>query len=140
MKKPLLIVIIVLAVILALPVINFLRWSFQTKKPMDVIILDKTVPTLERINHKSLSWVLTNERFVKKNKSSYSYRKDYFGFFPTRPLREKQYKLNNLRLSDIMKVVDKTDALYYTDTYGVFFNDWYKGINKSRRSRNYTVG
>jgi hypothetical protein len=135
MKKPLLIVIIVLVVILALPVINFLRWSFQTKKPMDIIILDKTVPTLERINHKSLVWVLTNERFVKKNKSSFSFRKDYFGFFPTRPLREKQYNLNNLRLPDIMKVVDKTDALYYTDTYGVFFNDWYKGINKSRRSR-----
>lgn len=135
MKKPLLIVIIVLVVILALPVINFLRWSFQTKKPLDVIILDKTVPTLERINHKSLAWILTNERFVQKNKSSYSFRKDYFGFFPTRPLREKQYKLNNLRLPDIMKVVDKTDALYYTDTYGVFFNDWYKGINKSRRSR-----
>jgi len=34
-----------------------------------------------------------------------------------------------------MDVVDKSDALYYTDTYGVFFNDWYKGINKSRRSR-----
>jgi hypothetical protein len=135
MKKPLLIILIVLVVILALPVINFFRWSFQAKKPMDIIVLDKTVPTLARINHKSLFWVLTNERFVKKSKSSYSFRKDYYGFFPTRPLREKQYKQNNLRLTDIMKVADKSDALYYTDTYGVFFNDWYKGINKSRRSR-----
>ena len=135
MKKPLLIVVIVLVVILALPVINFVRWTFQAKKPLDIIILDKTVPTLERINHKSLTWVLTNERFVKPNKSSYSYTKDYYGFFPLRPLREKMYKPNNLRLPDIIKVVDKADALYYTDTYGVFFNDWYKGINKSRRSR-----
>ncbi|HVN59539.1 MAG TPA: hypothetical protein VMT63_14665 [Bacteroidales bacterium] len=135
MKKPLLIVIIVLVVILALPVINFLRWSFQAKKPMDVIVLDKTVPTLERINHKSFFWVLTNERFVKSNKSSFSFRKDYYGFIPKRPLREKLYDQKNLRLADIMKVCDKSDALYYTDTYGVFFNDWYKGINKSRRSR-----
>ncbi|MFN8210410.1 MAG: hypothetical protein U0T33_05530 [Bacteroidales bacterium] len=135
MKKPLLIVVIVLAVLLVLPVISLVRWTFQAKKPMDIIILDKTVPTLERINHKSFTWILTNERFVKRSGGSYSYKKDYFGFIPTRPLREKQYKQNNLRLPDIMKVVDKSDALYYTDTYGVFFNDWYKGINKSRRSR-----
>jgi hypothetical protein len=135
MKKPLLIVIIVLVVILALPVINFVRWSVQAKKPMGIIILDKTVPTPERINHKSLTWILTNERFVKQNKSSYSFRKDYYGFFPKRPLREKLWTREDLRLTDIMDMIKKNDALYFTDTYGVFFNDWYKGINKSRRSR-----
>lgn len=135
MKKPLLIALVVLVVILALPLFSFIRWAFQEKKPMDIIILDKTVPTLERINHKSLTWILTNERIVKKSGGSYSFRNDYFGFFPTRPLREKLWKQNNLRLPDIMDVVEKSDVLYYTDTYGVFFNDWYKGINKSRRSR-----
>jgi hypothetical protein len=135
MKKPLLIVIIVLVVILALPAVNFIRWAFQPKKPLDIIILDKTVPNLERINHKSLTYVLTSERFVKKSGGSYSYRKDYFGFFPLKPLRSKDYRLTNLRLPDIMDVVEKTDVLYYADTYGVFFNDWFKGINKSRKSR-----
>jgi hypothetical protein len=32
-------------------------------------------------------------------------------------------------------LVPKSDALYYTDTYGVYFNDWWTGINESRRSR-----
>jgi hypothetical protein len=135
MKKPLLIVIIILVVILALPVINLIRWTFQEKKPMDIIILDKTVPTMDREYHRSLVWILTNERFVKKNKRTYSYRKDYFGFFPTRPLRAKLWKQINLRLPDINDVVEKSDALYYADTYGVYFNDWYTGINNSRRSR-----
>jgi hypothetical protein len=135
MKKPLKIVLIILVVILALPVINLIRWTFHAKKPMDIIILDKTVPTLERDYHRSLTFILTNERFVKKNKSSYSYTKDYYGFFPTRPLREKLYKQNNLKLTDINDVVKKNDALYYTDTYGVYMNDWYRGINNSRRSR-----
>jgi hypothetical protein len=135
MKKPLLIVIIILVVILALPVINLIRWTFQEKKPMDIIILDKTVPTLEREKHRSFTWILTNERFVKKNKRSYSYRKDYFGFFPTRPLREKGYNMVNLRLPDIIDVVEKSDALYYTDTYGIYMNDWFRSINKSRRTR-----
>ncbi len=58
MKKTLLIVVIILAVIIALPVINLIRWSVQSKKPMDIIIVDKTVPTLEREHHKSFNWIL----------------------------------------------------------------------------------
>lgn len=136
MKKTLLIVVIILAVIIALPVINLLRWTFQTKKPLDIILVDKTVPTLEREKHKSFNWILTNERFVKKaNKSSYSYIKDYYGFSPQRPLREKQWDRNDYRLTDLIKLAENNDAIYITDTYGVFFNDWYKGINKSRKSR-----
>jgi hypothetical protein len=136
MKKTLLIVAIVLAVIIALPVINLIRWTFQSKKPMDIILVDKTVPTLEREKHKSFDWIITNERFVKKeNKSSYSYKKDYYGFIPTRPLREKLWLRNDYRLTDLINLAEKNDAVYFADTYGVFFNDWYKGINRSRKSR-----
>ena len=136
MKKTLLILVIILAVILALPVINLIRWSFQSKKPLDIIIVDKTVPTLEREHHKPFTWILTNERFVKKeNRTSYSYAKDYFGFFPQRPLRDKKWDRNDYRLADIINLANKNDAIYFTDTYGVFFNDWFRGINKSRKSR-----
>jgi hypothetical protein len=135
MKKPLLIVIIILVVILALPVINLIRWTFQEKKPMDIIILDKTAPTLEREKHRSLVWILTNERFVKKNNRSFSYKKDYFGFSRTRPLREKGYNIVSLRLQDIINVVDRTDALYYADTYGVYSSDLYRSISFPRRPR-----
>lgn len=136
MKKSLLIVIIILAVILFLPLINFIRWTFQEKKAMDIILVDKTVPALERENHKSINWILTNERFVKKEKKrSYSYKKDYYGFYPIRPLREKQWGRNDYRLTDLISLAEKNDAVYFADTYGVFFNDWYKGINRSRKSR-----
>ncbi len=135
MKKPLLIVIIILVVILAWPAFKFFRWSFQDKKPLDIIILDKTVPNLEKINHKSLTWVLTYDRFVKSTGRSYSWKKDYFGWYPTRPLREKGAEQHSLKLPEVMNVTDSIDAIYYTDTYGVFMNDWYRGINRSRRSR-----
>jgi hypothetical protein len=136
MKKPLLVTIIILVLILALPFINFLRWSFQEKKPIDVVILDKTVPTLERLNHKSLTWVLNNGRFVKKDKkNSYSFKKDYYGFAPTRPLKDRGNTKNEYHLSEMLDLPEKVDALYFADTYGVFFNDWYTGVNKSRRSR-----
>jgi hypothetical protein len=106
------------------------------KKPIDVVILDKTVPTLERLNHKSLTWVLNNGRFVKKEKkNSYSFKKDYYGFAPTRPLKDRGNTKKEYHLSEMIDLPDKVDALYFADTYGVFFNDWYTGVNKSRRSR-----
>lgn len=122
MKKPLLIVVIILAVILVLPVISLLRWTFQPKKPMGIVIVDKTVPTLEREKHKSFNWIITYDRFVKKEKqTSYSYKKDYFGFFPTRPLKERLWEQKRLALEDITgELGKKTDAVYFTDTYGVF--------------------
>lgn len=136
MKKPLLITIVVILLILAVPFVFYLSWSFQNKKPIDIAILDKTVPTLERINHKSLTWILNNSRFVKKEKkNSYSYKKDYYGFAPTRPLKDKGSVKMEYHLGEMMDLPEKIDALYFADTYGVFFNDWYAGVNKSRRSR-----
>jgi len=136
MKKTLLIVVIVLAVIIALPVISFIRWSFQAKKPLNIILVDKTVPTLERVKHKSFNWTLTNERFVKReNDRSYSYRKDYYGFYPQRPLRDKEWERNDYRLVDLINLAETNDVVYFADTYGIAFNDWYRAFSKSRKTR-----
>jgi hypothetical protein len=136
MKKPLLITLIILAVLLLIPAVSFIRWAFQDKKPIDVVILDKTVPTLDRLGHRSFIYVMTNGRFVKGEKGgSYSAAKDYYGFVPLRPVREKQFRKIDFRLTELLELAENNDALYYTDTYGVFFNDWYQGIKKARRSR-----
>jgi hypothetical protein len=136
MKKPLLITLIILAVLLLIPAISFIRWAFQEKKPIDVVILDKTVPTLDRLGHRSFIYTLTNSRFVRGEKGgSYSASRDYYGFEPLRPVREKQFRKKDFRLTELIELADNNDALYYTDTYGVFFNDWYQGIKKTRRSR-----
>jgi hypothetical protein len=136
MKKPLLITLIIIAVLLLLPAVSFIRWAFQEKKPIDIVILDKTVPTLDRLGHRSFVYVLTNERFVRGEKGgSFSAAKDYYGFVPLRPVREKQFKKKDFRLTELIDLAENNDAIYYTDTYGVFFNDWYQGIKKARRSR-----
>jgi hypothetical protein len=56
MKKTLVIVVIIVAVIIALPVINLIRWSIQTKKPLDIIIVDKTVRLKENITNHSAGY------------------------------------------------------------------------------------
>ncbi|MEA1887933.1 MAG: hypothetical protein U9N72_12055 [Bacteroidota bacterium] len=135
MKKTLIITIIILVIILILPAVGFFGWFFKEKKPVDIVILDKTVHTLDRVKHRGLIWVLTNDRFVKENNRKYSLRKDYYGFFPFKPMRSKQFRRNDFRLAELINIAENNDALYYADTYGVFFNDWYQGINRSRHSR-----
>jgi len=136
MKKTLLITLIILAVLLLIPAVSFIRWAFQEKKPIDVVILDKSVPTLDRLGHRSFVYTLTNSRFVRGEKGgSFSAARDYYGFEPLRPAREKQFRKKDFRLTELIDLAENNDALYYTDTYGVFFNDWYQGIKKTRRSR-----
>ncbi len=136
MKKPLLITLAILAVLLLIPAVSFIRWAFQEKKPIDIVILDKSVPTLERLGHRSFIYILTNGRYVRGEKGgSFSAAKDYYGFEPLRPVREKQFRKKDFRLTELIDLAENNDALYYTDTYGVFFNDWYQGIKKTRRSR-----
>jgi hypothetical protein len=136
MKRPLLIIIIILVVILAFPVYSVVRWAFQEKKPMNILVLNKTVPTIDRVTHRSFFWILNNERFVdREKKSSYSYKKDYYGFFPLKPLRERQHRKRDYRLAELMDLVETYDALYYADTYGVFFSEWFQTYSRTRRTR-----
>ncbi len=136
MKRPLLIVIIILVVILAFPVYSVVRWAFQEKKPLNILVLNKTVPTLERDTHRSLFWIFNNERFVdRQKKSNYSYKKDYYGFFPLKPLRERQHKRRDYRLAELIDLAETYDAVYFADTYGVFFSEWYQTVNRTRRTR-----
>lgn len=72
MKKPLLITLAILAVLLLIPAVSFIRWAFQEKKPIDIVILDKSVPTLDRLGHRSFIYVLTNGRYVRGEKGAAS--------------------------------------------------------------------
>jgi hypothetical protein len=136
MKRPLLIIVIILVVILAYPAYSFIKWAFQEKKPLNILVLNKTVPALDRVTHRSLFWILNNERFVdKEKKNSYSYRKDYYGFFPLKPIREYQHKMRDYRLTELIDLAESYDAIYFADTYGVFYNDWYQTVNRTRRTR-----
>lgn len=135
MKKTLLILVIILAIVLALPVFNLVQWFFQEKKPLDIILLDKTVPTIERENHRAISWILTHDRYVDSTRTGYSYKKDYYGWFPLRPLRDREYEIHDYRLTDVIEFAKKHEVLYIADTYGVTTNDWYRSIFKSRRAR-----
>ncbi|MDX2445002.1 MAG: hypothetical protein QNK30_14500 [Bacteroidales bacterium] len=125
----------VLVLFLIIPAYSLFKWVIQPKVPLQIMILNKTVPSLERNKHRSFHWVLNHEKYVKQDEKPYSFVNDYFGFVPLKPFRNRQYEIRRISLDEIIVMAESFDAAYYIDTYGVYFNDWYKGLNKDRRSR-----
>lgn len=118
---------ILIIILVALPLTSFLIWYVQPEKPLNMLVLNKTVPLPNRSGHRSLFWILRNEKYVKSNNKLYNNDVDYFGFFPKKPYRDKQYAIKRIRLDNIDSLSNACDAIYYVDAYGVYFNEWYQG-------------
>ena len=119
---------IIVTIIILTPLISWLLWYKTPETKLRILILDKTVPMPERQEHRSLNWVLTNRMYTKTNKKIYSINDDYFGFFPMKPYKEEEYEIHDfedLNETELKEICDTLDMIYFTDTYGVYYNEWY---------------
>ncbi|NTW33341.1 MAG: hypothetical protein HGB12_12090 [Bacteroidetes bacterium] len=131
--KKLIFNIIIFSFIL-LPVILWMIWVFTPQKHLNVFIMDKTVLTKEGLEHKGLDWVLTHKKYVKQNNEYYSVPEDYFGFFP---LKNKKFNIKDLQKyseKQIDSLSNYYDMAYFTDTYGIYINEWYGKKNLTEHS------
>lgn len=76
------VIFIIIAIILAPPLIMYLLWLLSPANPLDIYIFDKTVLDKNIQEHLSLNWILTHNKFTKSNNTLYSSSADYYGFFP----------------------------------------------------------
>ena len=126
MSRKQIFLLIILAILLT-PFWMWLGWKLKEPRQLNMFILDKTVLTKSCDEHRSLNWVLTNEKFVKPDKEMYVTDKDYFGFFPLSYEKYTIKDLNGYSDNQLEELSNKYDALYYTDIYGIYHNDWYQG-------------
>lgn len=125
MNKKILILIIAVGIILLTLIGSWLFWYIKPEKPLNIYILDKTVPTTERTEHKSLVWLLNHNKFTLPDGSLYNVNKDYYGFFPL-DTKSQEFDFKSLRIHEVKDAALDYDAVYYADTYGVYYNEWYK--------------
>src|SRR6056297_1372970 len=118
--------LIILSALVLTITVSLLIWVVKPSRTLEIFILDKTVPTLDRREHKSLHWVLNHQKYVKNDQSLYRLKEDYYGFFPIDPQQQK-FDFRSLSIRDVDDVSDSVDLAYYVDTYGVYYNDWYTG-------------
>ncbi|MFA4851429.1 MAG: hypothetical protein WC868_02815 [Bacteroidales bacterium] len=134
MKIKRLIINIVLLVFILLPFLLWLSWKLTPRKHLNIFIMDKSVLSRDGLEHNAFNWVLTHKRYVKPDGGFYSIADDYFGFFP---LENHKYYIR-----DLAKYTDKQlDSLsnlyqmaYFADTYGVYYNEWYRQKNRVKYS------
>lgn len=120
-------IVIILIILVLIPVVSWLFWNLKPSRPIDLLVLDKTVLSLDHEEHRALFWLLNNEKFVKSDKKAYNKNKDYFGFHPQKPLKAKKYDINSsFKMEEIDEVVASNDGIYYADMRGVYFNEWYE--------------
>lgn len=132
MKKNIVLTIILL--LLFLPLFMWLAWVFTPKTKFVAAIVDKTVLTKQGQEHISFNWILNYNRYTKTSKDPYEIDHDYFGFFP---LEDEKYKLKGLeRFSSkqLNQLSEDADMAYFTDTYGIYNNEWFLQTNVSERS------
>jgi hypothetical protein len=129
MNKKYLISIIIVSTIILILTSSWLMWFIKAEKHLNVYILDKTVPTMERTEHKSLSWILNHEKYIKPDGFLYDPDMDYYGFFPLNS-KSQEFDFRSIRIHEIEDVASEYDMLYYADTYGVYYNEWYKKDSK----------
>lgn len=122
-------------IIMLLPLWMWLAWRFTPKRNLVIAIVDKTSMTPHGQEHLSLSWILNHERFTLTRGRLYSVSRDYFGFFPQ---QNEKYRIKGLERfsSDQLEQLSRDcDLAYYTDTYGVYYNEWHADKNAEGRSQ-----
>ena len=105
-----------------------LLWNLQEEHPLNVWVLDKTVPVTSYREHRGLMWVLNYYKIANQvPKTPFYFNKDYYGFFP---VDAKNWKINDLSTAK----PDNPDLIYVTDTYGVYEEDYWVYNKEGPRS------
>ena len=125
MSKKIIIPIAIISFFILILLGSWLAWFLKDKKQLNVYILDKTIPTMDRTEHKSFNWILNHNRYVKEDGNLYNVNTDYYGFFPLNT-KSQEFDFKSVRIHEIEDIANFYDMLYYTDTYGVYYNEWYK--------------
>ena len=104
--------------------IPYLIWAFKPYRQLNILVMNKTVPDKQRVEHRALFRVLVNLKLTPDWAKGYNYKKDYYGFFPEKFDKTEQSEIKRIALREIDSLVSKYDMAYFADTYGVQYSDW----------------
>lgn len=109
--------IILLGIIIAIPFAGRLTWIMQKSKPIEILIINKSVQNSSTNEVKTLNWTLNNEKFVNSEKQIYNYTYQYFGYYPDATSEDR--KIKSFSLENITNLSEKNDVLFFADNYGI---------------------
>ncbi|WP_421938696.1 hypothetical protein [Pedobacter sp.] len=114
-----------ITVVFFIPILMLLAWALFPKTKLVVAIIDKTMPNQTGQEHVSLHWVLNHEKLTKTSRLPYEVSRDYFGFFPKGQDKYQIKGLERFNQGQLNQLSADADAVYFTDTYGTYEDDWH---------------
>lgn len=105
--------VVIVILLIAIPII---LWFLSPTKPLNMAIIDKTVPNDTYREHLGLNWVLNYLKY-EHDGNQFNEKKDYFGTIPDE-------KSNTVKTKALPTDYSKYDAIYIADTYGVYEDDF----------------
>jgi hypothetical protein len=109
MNKKIIIIVSIFTLLLLSIFISWSLWYIQPKKSINIYILDKTVPTQERLEHKSFNWILNNKKITKPNNNFYLSKEDYYGFFPLNAT-DKKFDFKSISINEIKEISNNYES------------------------------
>src|SRR3990167_8463949 len=94
----------------------FVHWAWLPEMPLQLTIVDKTVPERTFREHVALIWSLNHFKVPHPDGRSWNKETDYRGYTPEDPVRNKPAKAEDLQAADLKG----KDLLFVADTYGVY--------------------
>jgi hypothetical protein len=119
---------------LLFPLWMWLAWLWTPKTKFVVAIVDKTVLNQDGQEHISLTWMLNHYRLTKTSTERYRIGNDYYGFFPQENKKFRIKGLERFSSDQLNQLSTDANAVYFTDTYGIYKNEWYSQKNSNERS------
>lgn len=111
--------------LLLLPALALVPWAchaLRPPRPLDVVVVDRTVAYANRIEHRSLFWLLSQLHVVRADGRPYDAATDYVGTFPG-PTPGDPPARSTLLTAEAASA----DLVYVADTYGVYRDDLLSG-------------
>ncbi len=122
-------IMLVLVVIIILPFSGRLFWLIKKSKPIDIVIINKSVQTSSQNEVKSLNWLLNFEKFVDYNEKPYDFHHAYLGYYPDALSEDR--KIKSYKLEEVSVLAENNDALFFIDNSGVELNQGDKANHKN---------
>lgn len=116
------------------PLISFLFWYTSEKQKVKIVLFDKTVYDEKVVEHDAFFWLLTNNNFVNSEGEYYDPREDYFGFFPIGRDSFQLKTIEDYSKFEVDSLASSLDLLVFSDSYGVYSNEWESKKNINERS------
>ncbi|MFC2080269.1 hypothetical protein ACFLRQ_02220 [Bacteroidota bacterium] len=113
--KTLKVLLYIIVIILLLPLVGYIGWQLRKGQRLEIIVVNKSLIKYNGSENKSMNYILDCEKVFNRGKRTYDLKVDHIGLH----WNNGEYQIKYPRLSEVSRVAEKADLVYYADASGI---------------------